>query len=73
MMGFMGLGPKELIVCAFFTLFGIFWLWMLVDCLQRAPAIGNDKIVWILVIVLLGPLGALLYLLIQRPKWPPPS
>lgn len=46
-----------------------FWLWALVDCLQRAPANGNDKIVWVLVVILLKPLGAILYAVIQRPKW----
>ena len=34
----------------------------------REPSEGNDKLVWILLIVLLGFLGALLYFFIRRPQ-----
>ena len=44
-----------------------FWLWMLVDCIKNEPSEGNDKIIWVLVIVLLHGLGALIYLLARRP------
>ena len=44
------------------------WIWMLIDCITKEPSEGNDKIVWILVIVLVGWLGALIYLLARRPK-----
>ena len=46
----------------------VLWIWMLVDCITKEPSEGNEKIVWILVIVLLGALGALIYLLARRPK-----
>ncbi len=46
----------------------ILWIWMLIECATKEPAEGNDKIVWILVIVLVGWLGALIYLLARRPK-----
>lgn len=48
----------------------IFWIWMLVDCATKEPNHGNDKIVWILVIVFTHLLGALLYFFIRRPQRP---
>ena len=45
----------------------IFWIWMLVDCATNEPAEGNDKLVWLLVIILLAWIGALVYLLARRP------
>jgi hypothetical protein len=44
------------------------WIWMLVDCLTKEPAEGNERLIWLLVIVLVGFIGALLYLLIRRPQ-----
>ncbi|MCA9014319.1 MAG: PLDc N-terminal domain-containing protein [Planctomycetaceae bacterium] len=46
----------------------VFWLWMLVDCLKYEPSVGNDKIIWALVIILLSGFGALLYYLVRRPE-----
>ncbi len=45
-----------------------FWIWALVDCLTKEPSKGNDKIIWILVIVLLGLIGALVYVFVRRPQ-----
>ncbi len=48
----------------------LFWLWALVDALRIGDpawrAAEQSKILWVLVIVLLGPLGALLYLFIPK-------
>ena len=46
----------------------ILWIWMLVDCATKEPSEGNEKIIWILIIVLTGWIGALIYLLARRPK-----
>ena len=46
----------------------IFWIWMLVDCLTKEPSEGNDKLIWVLVIVLLSWVGALIYLFVRRPQ-----
>ncbi len=59
---------------AFFLAAMVFWVWMLVDCIQRPfpPAEQNAKIIWILVIVLTHWLGALLYyLIVKRAKGHP--
>jgi hypothetical protein len=44
------------------------WIWMLTDCISHEPSEGNDKVIWLLVIVLAGWIGALIYLLARRPK-----
>jgi hypothetical protein len=46
----------------------IFWIWMLVDCATKEPSEGNEKIIWILVIIFTHLLGALIYYLIRRPE-----
>lgn len=45
-----------------------FWIWMLVECLTKEPSTGNEKIIWLLVIILLGWIGALIYFLVRRPQ-----
>ena len=59
----------------FFLIFGaigiggtILWIWMIVDCATNEPSEGNDKIVWILVIVFTHWIGALIYLIVRRPE-----
>lgn len=46
----------------------IFWIWVLVDCLIKEPAEGNDRLVWVLVILLAPLIGALLYYFVRRPE-----
>lgn len=46
----------------------ILWIWMIIDCATREKSEGNDKLIWILVIVLTHWIGALIYLLVRRPK-----
>ena len=41
---------------------------MLIDCAKYEPAEGNDKLVWILIIVFTHWIGALIYLLVRRPQ-----
>jgi len=62
----------------FFLLFGIvalagfaFWVWSLVDAIQRPDAeweqAGQNKLVWILVLIFVGFIGSIIYLLVARP------
>ena len=46
----------------------IFWIWMLVDCATKEPSEGNDKLIWILIIVFTHLLGALIYFFVRRPQ-----
>ncbi|WP_394698014.1 PLDc N-terminal domain-containing protein [uncultured Methanolobus sp.] len=58
----------------FFLFFGIgilgtlFWLWMLIDCAMKEPSEGNDKLIWIIVIIFTHLLGALVYFFVRRTK-----
>ena len=49
---------------------GIFWIIMLINCLQRKFEVPIDKVAWILVLVFLPVLGAFIYLfsLYFKPK-----
>jgi hypothetical protein len=66
-----GLGIIEIILLLFILGFvGVsfaFWIWMLVDCAQAPEKPGtNDRLVWILIIVLTGFIGALIYFFVIR-------
>ena len=54
-------------VALFVAAFGL-WIWALVDCVTREPSTGNDKIVWLLLILFLQFIGAIIYLLVRRPQ-----
>ncbi|HVY71267.1 MAG TPA: PLD nuclease N-terminal domain-containing protein [Verrucomicrobiae bacterium] len=45
-----------------------FWIWMLVEAATKEPSTGNDKVVWILVIIFTHWIGALIYFLVRRPE-----
>ena len=61
-----------ILVFVFFAVLGIggtiLWVWMLIDCATKEPSEGNDKIIWMLVILLTHAVGALVYLLVRRPQ-----
>lgn len=46
----------------------VFWIWMLIDCATNEPSEGNDKIVWIVIIVFAHWIGALVYYFARRPE-----
>ncbi len=72
MFGVFLLGGMEILFILFCIPLGLalmaFWIWMLIDAAQNRGLDQNEKIVWIVVIALLHWLGALLYLIIARPK-----
>jgi len=43
----------------------IFWIWMLVDCIQRRMD-STQKIIWVLVLLFLNVLGAIIYFFAGR-------
>ncbi len=45
-----------------------FWIWMLIDCAVNEPSQGNDKLIWILIIVFTHLIGAVIYFVIRRPE-----
>ncbi len=42
--------------------FGIFWIVMLTNCLQRKFKVATDKLAWVGVFIFLPAIGALIYL-----------
>jgi len=46
----------------------VFWIVMLVDCVKRKFKNDTDKIVWVLVIIFAGIIGALIYYFIVKSK-----
>jgi LPXTG-motif cell wall-anchored protein len=69
------MGAAGCVIAAIFIIIGLvalaFWIWMLIDAITRTPSTGNTKLIWIIVIVLTGAIGALIYFFVQRPKNPP--
>ena len=49
-------------------LLSVLWVWMLIDVLTNEPSEGNDKVIWVLVIILTGGIGALIYYFVRRPE-----
>lgn len=45
-----------------------FWVWMLVDCATKEPSHGNEKLIWVLVIILTHWIGAAIYYFVRRPS-----
>ena len=46
----------------------IFWIMMIIEIAQKEPSEGNDKVIWLIIVILLQGLGALLYFFIRRPE-----
>ncbi|HMD89090.1 MAG TPA: PLD nuclease N-terminal domain-containing protein [Anaerolineaceae bacterium] len=61
-----GLGTLLILGCGLSPL--IFTIWTMVDCIKNEPNSGNDKIIWVLIILFLNFIGSFLYILIRRPE-----
>jgi CDP-diglyceride synthetase len=44
------------------------WIWALLEAVTKESSEGNDKVVWVLVVLLTGIVGAAIYLLVRRPE-----
>ncbi len=67
----MNLGVLELFV-GVFVLIGLgLWIWALADALPRRDEqweqAGQSKLIWILLLIFLGAVGAIIYFLAARP------
>lgn len=64
-----GLAVGMLIFWIIFVGIGfILWLWALIDCIRRQFSNPNDKILWLVLIILIGWIGPILYLIVGRKK-----
>lgn len=63
------IGGPEILVLGGMVFLGLplfaFWIWMLIDCLTK-EADQNQKLIWLLVIIFVGFIGAPLYLFIRK-------
>lgn len=57
-----------LIVLALAIAVFVFWILMLIDCVKRQFKGDSEKIVWVLVIIFTGIIGALIYYFIVKAK-----
>ena len=55
-----------LVFSAILILAMIFWIMMLIDVIKRDFSKENDKIVWLLVIIFLGIIGAIVYYFVVK-------
>lgn len=46
----------------------VFWIWAIIDCVRNEPSEGNDKIMWVLIIIFLHVIGAAIYFFVRRPE-----
>jgi len=61
MLGALAIILSMLFIAAIAILLFIFWIFMLVDSIKRKYRSENDKIVWVLVIIFTGFIGAIIY------------
>jgi hypothetical protein len=57
-----------LIILAVAILSFVFWVAMLIDCLKKKFKNDNDRIIWVLVIIFTGLLGATIYYFVVKKK-----
>jgi Phospholipase_D-nuclease N-terminal len=67
--GFLAIAAMFLLFLTLIAIGGTnLWAWTIIDCATKEPTEGNERVVWILVILLTHFIGALIYLLVRRPK-----
>ncbi len=44
----------------------VLWIWMIIDCAQRKFKKSDDKVIWILVLIFLGIIGAIIYYFVVK-------
>jgi hypothetical protein len=69
MSGGFGIGEVFILLFAAVVLAAsVFWVLMIIECATKEPAEGNDKLIWILIIIFTHWIGALIYYFIRRPQ-----
>jgi hypothetical protein len=66
------IGSWELVILLPVFLVGVvatlFWIWMLIDCVTKENNEGNNRLIWVLIIIFAHWIGALIYLIVRRPQ-----
>lgn len=62
-------------ICLCFPFIGVFalaglafWIWSIVEVATKEPSEDQDRLMWLLIVLLLGWIGALVYLIVRRPE-----
>ncbi|MCL5407668.1 MAG: PLD nuclease N-terminal domain-containing protein [Patescibacteria group bacterium] len=64
-----GLGIGMILFWVLFVGVGaVIWIWALVDVIRRQFTNSNDKTLWLIIVILLGWIGGIVYLLVGRKK-----
>ncbi len=63
---FGSLGIPEMAIIFAILLWIPFWIWMLVEAATKERPESQDRLIWVLIVLLGGPLGAAIYLLARR-------
>ena len=51
-----------------FVLLAVFWLWMLIECLQNNFKKDMDKLIWVIILLVTNVIGAILYFFMIKYK-----
>jgi hypothetical protein len=62
------LGIPEILIIGVLLLGIPFWIWMLIEAATKERAESQDRIIWVLVVLIGGFFGALVYFFARRPK-----
>ncbi|HEV8069272.1 MAG TPA: PLDc N-terminal domain-containing protein [Planctomycetaceae bacterium] len=68
MIDFVVSGVVGLISGIFWLAFTAFMIWMIVDCALHEARVGNERLIWIIIMVFVPYLGAIVYYLFRRPE-----
>lgn len=64
-----GLGIGMIIFWVLFVGVGlVIWIWALIDVIRRQFTNSNDKTLWLIIVILLGWIGGIVYLIAGRKK-----
>jgi cytochrome c oxidase assembly factor CtaG len=58
----------HLLIAALVLGASVFWVLMIIECATKEPTGGNDKLIWILIIIFTHWFGALIYYFVRRPQ-----
>jgi hypothetical protein len=62
-----GIGLPELLIILLAMIPTALWIWMIIDSALNERS-GSEKIVWVLIVLLGGWIGAAIYWIVRRPK-----
>jgi cytochrome c oxidase assembly factor CtaG len=62
------LGLPELMMLLVVCLGFAFWVWMLIEAATKESAEGQDRLIWVLIVLFGSLIGAAVYFFVRRPQ-----